>query len=67
MTAVVLAGPSALGGLCLILIATPWLERLTGIPALRYTVHPDLVEHLEGPAAARIIGAAETSPSCTSV
>ncbi|MHB1446274.1 MAG: hypothetical protein ACYCTI_08210 [Acidimicrobiales bacterium] len=69
MTAALLAIPGLTAGLCLILFATPWLERLIDSPepSSSSTVQRVAAEHLKGRPVEGIIGDREQSPSYTSV
>ena len=68
MTAAVLAGPGVVVGLSLIVFATPWLERVTGLlKPPSPTLLPEPATRLEGPVVVQHIRVQERSSSCTSV
>jgi len=62
MTAALLVGPGVVVGLSLILFATPWLERVTGLPKPpSQTVLPEPATSLEGPVVVQHIRVQERS------
>lgn len=66
MTAALLVVPGAVAGLCLILFATPWLERLTGFSEPLSTAFSMEPAPRPAPPAVVHIGIPERNPPCTS-